>query len=856
MEEQDPNTAGNNEEGGQNIEGEEAQNEEHDDNINLDGEGDGEGADSHIDKEGEGEGEGGEHEEGENEEGEEVEDDENDEGQEVEDSQDVGVSQEGSQAGENLNESEKKEKDSQNISQSSKDINEQSNLGPSQDNGDDDLGESNEDEGEDEGLPPERKIRYRLFKFINRMRAECHISPYNIDLIANNLAMLYADYLLSNKENEEELNNMAKALNFRGEFKVSSLDSFIDSDGGKPDTTAMAKYMEFADDFYDVQATLIEFEEHCDNILSENFNKVGIGMALNDMKVVVVNIFCKREVTVDSCSINAENGNIVIKGELNNEQYGAYALRIVSPAAPNKTIVHITPQHITPANIANKIRPFTAIFNNIGRLLEDPEPKNIEIYIRVKPDMIPYNKIFSDKIRFEDLTLGAVIPLMNFPSDREKKEERRQDLRDEKIAKDNLTLLADYERRKDEEKKRRMKIDGYAYANKGEMDEIQEENDEDVDSSKEESSANKSSKQIDSKANKSQNEMSDDYNISGEKSENYERELQDLETANEKLKEDNEIIQKKINIIYEFRKKEGREERNFYKESNINESTYADSLTSTAGLYNDLNSHKTKLDQDLKRYQQSIEEQEKRKQDVYEILMKYKEELLDNAETRKGTKIPRAEIEYWLSREKQLEDEIRDLRIQSFTKSLEMNRLKKELKKMEDYFEGLHIIDFEQLKIENNTLTEKIEDRNEEIHKLKNKINYTVQILAHLQEKSKFVSSENEIKKTENENLKKEIIEMKRKLTEKKEENDKKALKQLNENKKIDQINSIPLKNYYRKTLLHIQELAKQIDQVSSQLLVYRQKRRASKKDITDLLQRKERMMREYKTLPKIEEES
>ena len=184
-----------------------------------------------------------------------------------------------------------------------------------------------------------------------------------------------------------------------------------------------------------------------------------------------------------------------------------------------------------------------------------------------------------------------------------------------------------------------------------------------------------------------------------------------------------------------------------------------------------------------------------------------------------------------------------------------MNRLKKELKKMEDYFEGLHIIDFEQLKIENNTLKEKIEDRNEEIHKLKKKINYTVQILAHLQEKSKFVSSENEIKKAENENLKKEIIEMKRRLTEKKEENDKKALKQLNENKKIDQINSVPLKNYYRKTLVHIQELAAQIDQVSNQLLVYRQRRRRNKKDIIDLLQRKEKMMKEFKTLPKIDED-
>ena len=853
MEDQDQNV--------ENPEGEEGQEEE---GLNIENEG--EGIDGLMDNEGEGgdgegdgEGEGGEHEGGDNEEGEEVEDDEGEEGQEVDDSQDMGASQEGSHPGEGEgeNESQNKENVSHNITNSSKGFNDQSNLG-SQDHSHiegDDLGESKEDDGEDEGLPPERKIRYRLFKFINKMRAECHIPPYNIDLIANNLAMLYADYLLNNKENEEELNNMAKALNFRGEFKVSSLDSFIDSDGGKPDTTAMAKYMEFADDFYDVQATLIEFEEHCENILSENYNKVGIGMALNDMKVVVVNIFCKREVTVDSCSINVDSGNIIIKGELNNEQYGAYALRVISPRAPNKTIVQITPQHITPANISNKIRPFTAIFNNIGRLLEDPEPKNIEIYIRVKPDMIPYNKIFSDKIRFEDLTLGAVVPLMSFPSDREKKEERRQDAKDEKAAKENLTALADYERRKDEEKKRRMKIDGYAYANKDGMDEIQEENDEDIDSSKDESSVNKSSKHYESKANKSQNEPSEDYNMSGEKTENYERELQDLETANEKLKEDNEIIQKKINIIYEFRKKEGREERNFYKESNINESTYADSLTSTAGLYNDLNSHKTKLDQDLKRYQQSIEEQEKRKQDVYEILMKYKEELLDNAETRKGTKIPRAEIEYWLGREKQLEDEIRDLRIQSFTKSLEMNRLKKELKKMEDYFEGLHIIDFEQLKIENNTLTEKIEDRNEEIHKLKNKINYTVQILAHLQEKSKFVSSENEIKKTENENLKKEIIEMKRKLTEKKEENDKKALKQLNENKKIDQINSLPLKNYYRKTLQHIQELAVQIDQVSKQLIEYRQRRRGTKKDIIDLLQRKEKMMREFRTLPKIEED-
>ena len=509
--------------------------EEQGDDLNL---GENLGGDDIIDNE---LGEPGE--EGDVAEGEEVEDDEIEEGQEIEDSKEIQDSELELKNGEEEQAEGEKDKGENSHVSSSKGFGDKSEEGAEHSKeGEGELNESIEDDGEDEGLPPERKIRYRLFKFINKMREECHMTPYKIDLIANNLAMLYADYLLNNKENEEELKNMAKALNFKADFKVSSLDSFIDSDNGRPDANPMAKYMEFADDFYDVQATLIEFEEHCDNILSDSFNKVGIGIALNDMKVVVVDIFLKREVTIDSCNINIDSGNIVIKGELTDEQFGAYALRIVSPSAPNKTIVNITPQHITPANINTKIRPFTAIFNNVGRVLEDPEPKNIEIYIRVKPDLIPYNKIFSDKIRFEDLTLGAIIPLMPFPSDKERKEERRQDMKDEKVAKDNLTLLADYERRKDEEKKRRMKIDGYAYANKGEMDEIQEEKDEDISSSNEESSMHKSSKVQESKANKSKEELSEDLGISGEKSENYEREILDLEASIEKLKEDNEQI--------------------------------------------------------------------------------------------------------------------------------------------------------------------------------------------------------------------------------------------------------------------------------------------------------------------------
>lgn len=68
-----------------------------------------------------------------------------------------------------------------------------------------------------------------------------------------------------------------------------------------------------------------------------------------------------------------------------------------------------------------------------------------------------------------------------------------------------------------------------------------------------------------------------------------------------------------------------------------------------------------------------------------------------------------------------------------------MAKNQKILKKKEELAEGLHLIDFEQLKIENQTLNEKIEERNEDLHKLKKKTTTMVQILTHTREKLVFV---------------------------------------------------------------------------------------------------------------------
>ncbi len=64
------------------------------------------------------------------------------------------------------------------------------------------------------------------------------------------------------------------------------------------------------------------------------------------------------------------------------------------------------------------------------------------------------------------------------------------------------------------------------------------------------------------------------------------------------------------------------------------------------------------------------------------------------------------------------------------------------IKQKEELAEGLHMIDFEQLKIENQTFSEKIEERNEELAKLRRKITTIVQILTHVKEKHDFCHTE------------------------------------------------------------------------------------------------------------------
>ncbi|XP_061443391.1 coiled-coil domain-containing protein 96 [Rhineura floridana] len=107
------------------------------------------------------------------------------------------------------------------------------------------------------------------------------------------------------------------------------------------------------------------------------------------------------------------------------------------------------------------------------------------------------------------------------------------------------------------------------------------------------------------------------------------------------------------------------------------------------------------------------------------------------------------EVDQIQAREQSKEKEMTEVHLENIKLKHRIQKLEVSLKAQEELAEGLHLIDFEQLKIENQTYNEKIEERNEELLKLRRKITNTVQVLTQVKEKLQFVEAENHGKKTQ-----------------------------------------------------------------------------------------------------------
>ena len=149
--------------------------------------------------------------------------------------------------------------------------------------------------------------------------------------------------------------------------------------------------------------------------------------------------------------------------------------------------------------------------------------------------------------------------------------------------------------------------------------------------------------------------------------------------------------------------------------------------------------------QELAAFRAQVERQTELVAEAYSNTVELRRQVaLKSRSSRTGRLMTAAEVETLIGREQQKELEVQEARLESLRRETRLARLEQTLKESEELAGGIHLIDFEQLKIENQTYAEKIEERNEDLTKLRRKISSTVQILTHLKERIQFEQTENE----------------------------------------------------------------------------------------------------------------
>lgn len=186
-------------------------------------------------------------------------------------------------------------------------------------------------------------------------------------------------------------------------------------------------------------------------------------------------------------------------------------------------------------------------------------------------------------------------------------------------------------------------------------------------------------------------------------------------------------------------------------------------------------------EEDLKvMYSRQTEEAKRKCEEMVELVKKETEQFkefkretaLKSFNTRTGKCFETEDIEHLLAKDAQKEADVAAMRLENITFKNKLQKAEENLRDKKELAEGLHLIDFEQLKIENQTHNEKIEERNDELFRLRKKITSTVQILTHVKEKVLFMEVENKNQVHALSNLDVEVAKQRENLNRIKQERD------------------------------------------------------------------------------------
>nr|KAJ3414137.1 Coiled-coil domain-containing protein 96 [Polyrhizophydium stewartii] len=243
----------------------------------------------------------------------------------------------------------------------------------------------------------------------------------------------------------------------------------------------------------------------------------------------------------------------------------------------------------------------------------------------------------------------------------------------------------------------------------------------------------------------------------------------------DKLMQRNAFLQNKLGEYFKKKRsiKQTDDTRDGEKSVSDQEQRYANCMSSLNELraeYNTLNVTNQKI---VSEYKSKLEERLEEVTAKADEFCKYKRTVALGAEnSRTGKPLPVKVVEQLESTERKKENEVVAVRLENIKLRNKLRRHEQLLRQKEELADGLHLIDFEQLKIENQTYNEKIEERNEELLKLRKKITNVVQVLTHVKEKLQFVQGETVELKQQLKNLDEDVTQRRDSLPLAKQERD------------------------------------------------------------------------------------
>lgn len=618
-------------------------------------------------------------------------------------------------------------------------------------------------------LPPQdpwRKVKRELMKNLNLCRTEEDPgkTPLNQEWLCSEALQEYVKIVLEDDEDEEQLRTILSQSKAIGKYSFCTAVTILEEDSGDIN--------HLIEPFLDAQGLLLE--THRDLLLGES-NHVGIGLGVQGKRLVLVLAFSKKSLTIQKIDRSGED--ILIEGKMLRSEVGVYAARIIEITSMKERAL------VGPSNISYDISSslFTASVPYTEGIEYGPEGKGknyIELYVRSNPETIPYGVESDSKINLKHIELVERMRIEIFPDPRQKFEEAKHEERKMLLLQRQQEF--EEERKKDEEAAAQMR-DKIREKQKKEISEAGRNSEEfgRSSSSAYKSKVDKSSSSIltpkpdvsgddqpaesedQSHSSFSDSEVDDNMGTAQEIRESTIQAIEESLREQAQYRAKNQELEKRVINI---RAKIGTAAEKSTEE-NVTEQKYKGALVNVNQVQQKMEELQATYHKWAKAYEDNIVEKQERCKEIQDYFREFKREVAKGAEfARNGKKIKQKIIEKWEEDEQKRDELLQEVRIQNITLKNKLKKLEEKSKEKEKLAEGLHLIDYEQLKIENQTLNEKIEERNEELHKLKKKIETTVQILTHTKEKLKFILKEKKVKQDEKDALSKILEEQRKEL--------------------------------------------------------------------------------------------